>query len=319
MDKRQVPTIPQTMLEAVEQFSNPEAAHDFFVAMRWPSGVACPLNCGSVKVAYMANRRRFYCNDCKGQFTAKVGTIFEDSPIGFDKWLPAFWLLASNRNGISSCEVARALHVTQKTAWFMLQRIREAMRDETFERLTGPVEADETFVGGLTKNMSIARRMRHELKGGGSSNKVPVMGIVERSTANRKGKVRAFVVPSVDRAALQGRIQKHVARGSQVHTDGAGAYAELWRHGYDHHVIDHAFEYVRGNVHTNSIEAFWSVFKRTIKGTYIAPRPQHLQRYVEEQVFRFNERENNDGPRFAKAARGAEGKRLTYKALTEKR
>lgn len=284
MDKRAIP-IPQTMIEAVRQFADPNRAHDFFAAMRWPKGVACPLDCGSVRVTYMPKRRRWYCNDCKGQFTAKVGTIFEDSPIGFEKWLPAFWLLASNRNGISSCEVARALLVTQKTAWFMLQRIREAMRDETFERLTGPVEADETYVGGLTRKMSIARRTRLEMRGGPS--KTPVMGIVERSTPERKGKVRAWVVPSGEAKHLQGGIERHVAKGSEVHTDGAMAYYDLWRKGYDHQVIDHAFEYVRGHVHTNSIEAFWSVLKRALKGTYIAPRPKHLQRYVEEEVFRF--------------------------------
>ncbi len=312
MDKQPV---PKTMLEAVRQFADSQRAHDFFVTMRWPSGVACPLDCGSVRVAYMPKRRRWYCNDCKGQFTAKVGTIFEDSPIGFDKWLPAFWLLASNRNGISSCEVARALCVTQKTAWFMLQRIREAMRDETFEKLAGPVEADETYIGGLYRNMSIARRVR--LEKSRSRGKVAVMGIVERNKRDRKGKIRAFVLPYVSAKTVQGGVRKHVEEGAQLHTDGLAAYKGLWTD-YDHKTIDHALEYVHENVHTNSIEAFWSVFKRTIKGTYIAPRKQDFQRYVEEQVFRFNERENTDGPRFIKATKGAEGKRLTYKTLTAK-
>ena len=305
MDTR---SIPETMVEAVRTFANPEVAHDFFVGIRWPNGVACPLNCGSVAVAYMPKRHRWYCRDCKGQFTVKRGTIFEDSPIGFDKWLPAIWLVASNRNGVSSCEIARALQVTQKTAWFMLHRIREAMKNESFEApLAGPVEADETYVGGKVRH---GRPGRTGIKAKGpQAGKTVVMGILER-----KGKVRAFVVPSTRRMTLQENVREHVEPGATLYTDALASYTGL-RDDYVHFVINHAVEYVRGHVHTNSIESFWSVFKRTIKGTYIAPRPQHLQRYVEEQVFRFNERENEDGPRFASALEGVEGKRLTYKAL----
>ena len=135
MDKQ---PIPETMLEAVRQFSDPQVAHDFFVQLRWPNGVACPrMGCGSANVAYLAKQKRWYCNECHRQSSAKVGTIFEDSPIPFTKWLPAIWLLASNRNGISSCEVARALKVTQKTAWFMLHRIRLAMNDGSIDQLRG--------------------------------------------------------------------------------------------------------------------------------------------------------------------------------------
>jgi len=148
--------IPRSMLEAVQQFSDPQAAHDFFVQIRFPNGVACPrMGCGSDAVAYMPKHRRWYCNDCKRQFSAKVGTIFEDSPIGLDKWLPAIWLIASNRNGISSHELARALKVTQKSAWFMLHRIREAMADPGFIKLMGPVEADETYVGGKRRRPNV--------------------------------------------------------------------------------------------------------------------------------------------------------------------
>jgi len=290
--------IPETMLEAVRQFADPQVAHDFFVGIRWPSGVACPRACGSVKVAYMAKRRRWCCNDCKGQFTAKVGTIFEDSPIGFDKWLPAIWLIASNRNGISSCELARALKVQQRTAWFMLHRIREAMRNESYEKMRGPVEADETYVGGKYK----AQRDHHgrALRKGPNHNKTTVMGIVQRG-----GGIRAFVVPSTQGLTLRERLRQNVEPGEVVYTDSAAAYGRL------------SNEYVRGRIHTNSIEGFWSVFKRTIRGTYIAPRPSHLQAYLEEQVFRFNERENGDGARFVKAIGGTEGKRLTYAGLAK--
>ncbi len=304
--------VPATMLEAVRRFADPQVAHDYFVQIRWPNAVACPRDCGSVNVAYMAKHRRWYCRDCKGQFTAKVGTVFEDSPIGFDKWLPAMWLIASARNGISSCEIARALHVTQKTAWFMLHRLRATMQTGTFEKLTGPVEADETFVGGKARNMHLKRRKQF-ITGTGGKNKVAVLGIIER-----KGKVRAFVVPSTRRHTLSEHIRQNVEKGATLYTDALPSYVGLDRD-YRHHVINHAVEYVNGHVHTNSIEGFWSVFKRTIKGTYIAPRPWQLQRYVEEQVFRFNAREESDGPRFVEAAKGADGKRLTYKALTAKK
>ena len=314
MDKQ---PIPETMLEAVRQFADPQVAHDFFVQIRFPHGVACPrMGCGSARGAYMANARRWYCNECKRQFSAKVGTIFEDSPIGLDKWLPAIWLIASNRNGISSYELARGLKVTQKTAWFMLHRIREAMADESFVKFGAlPVEVDETFVGGKAKSpRNEAGRM---VKKGPNYKKTTVMGIVERSNADRTGRIRAFVVPSNRQHTLSDKIREHVAPGSVVYTDGLASYRRLNRD-YVHHIIDHAYEYVRGHVHTNNIECFWSVFKRTIRGTYIAPRPQHLQRYVNEQVFRFNERETTDGPRFAKVTMGADGKRLTYRALIGK-
>lgn len=301
--------VRETIIEAVRQFADPQVAHDFFVQIRWPNGVvACPRACGSVKVAYMPKRRRWYCNDCKGQFTAKVGTIFEDSPIGFDKWLPAIWLIASNRNGISSCELARALHVQQRTAWFMLHRIREAMRNESFEKMRGPVEADETYVGGKynTRRDHLGRAQRK----GPNYNKTTVMGIVQR-----QGGIRAFVIPSTRGLMLADRLRQHVAPGATVYTDAAAAYGKL-SDKYVHHLINHATEYVRGHIHTNSIEGFGPVFKRTIKGTYVAPRPQHLQAYVEEQVFRFNERENSDGMRLIKTLDWTNGKRLKYKELT---
>jgi transposase-like protein len=308
---------PKTLAQAVRLYANPEVAHAFVTAMRWPHGVACPrLGCGSANVHFIASRKTWRCNDCKRQFSTKVGTIFEESPLGYDKWLPAIWLITNAKNGISSCEIARALDVTQKTAWFMLHRIRAAMRSGTFEKLAGPVEADETFVGGTYTKMSIARKARMLAKGG--YNKTPVMGIVERSQPGRKGRVRAWIIPSLEAKHLREKIRQNVAPGAQVHTDAWRGYDQVWRDGYDHHVIEHAYEYVRGNVHTNSIEAFWSVFKRTIKGTYIAPRRQHLQRYVEEQVHRFNEREKTDGERFPVVVKEADGVRLTYKELTGK-
>jgi transposase-like protein len=308
--------VPRTLIEAVAYFSDQDVAHDFFVQLRWPNGAACP-NCGNAEVHYMSKYRRWSCKDCRQQFTAKTGTIFEDSPISFTKWLPAIWLLTATRNGTSSCELARALGVTQKTAWFMLHRIREAVADQGVLALDGPVEADETFVGGSVKTMNAKARAKYQRTWSGD-NKTAVFGMVERNIPGKpKGRARAMVVPFIENKYLQGNIRKHVVPGSEVHTDGFPAYRGLKRD-YIHNVIDHAHEYVRGHVHTNSIESFFAVFKRTIRGTYIAPRPKHLQRYVSEQVFRFNERENTDGPRFVEAAKMADGKRLTYKRLIQK-
>ncbi|SRR5579875_253157 len=309
--------IPGTLLEAVRAFSHPDVAHDFFVQLRWPHGVACPrMGCGSASVAYMAKRKRWYCNDCKRQFTAKVGTIFEDSPIGFDKWLPAIWLLSSDRNGISSCELARALNVTQKTAWFMLHRIRVAMRNDAFLKLTGTVEADESYIGGKAHNKPL--QVRRQLRSGNpTEDKTTVFGVVERG-----GDVRAWTIPESKPSLrrILPLLQRTVHHDATLYTDSASLYTHINEYFMKHASVNHsALEYVRGAVHTNTIESFWAVLKRTVVGTYIAPRPWHLDSYLDEQIFRFNERKHDDGPRFVKAAKGADGKRLTYHALTNRK
>ena len=308
--------VPETMIEAVRQFADPDRAHDFFVQLRWPNGVACPrMGCGSADVAYMARQRRWYCRDCKGQFTAKLGTIFEDSPIGFDKWLPAFWLLASNRNGISSHELGRALRVTQRTAWFMLQRIRLAMQDDTFDMLTGTIEVDEAYIGGRWDRMSAGRRRKLEAAGKNAySAKTTVFGMVERG-----GRVRAWKVADTTHKTLLPKLGASIHHDATVYTDASELYVHINEYFLHHSSVNHSLkEYVRGNVHTNNIECFWAVLKRTIGGTYTHVSPKHLDRYLAEQVYRFDERKNHDGPRFAKAAKRADGKRLTYKALTAK-
>lgn len=296
---------PRTLLEAVAKFSNPQVAHDFFVDLRWPNGIACPREgCGSADAAKIANRNAWRCRDCNRQFSAKVNTVFEDSPIGFDKWLPAMWMLSNCRNGVSSCEIARALGVTQKTAWFMLHRIRHAMRCKSFVKLSGEVEADETFIGGKLGNKKgvIGRQ-------GSKQHLTNVFGVRQR-----KGDVRAMVVPNTRMLTLHMRLRDNVEPGATLYTDAWRAYASEHRR-YIHRVIDHSVEYVRGEIHTNGIECFWSVLKRTIKGTYIAPRPKHLDRYLDEQVFRFNSREDKDGYRFTLALKGADSKRLTWNNL----
>jgi transposase-like protein len=241
--------------------------------------------------------------------------VFEDSPIGFSKWLPAFWLLASNRNGISSYELGRALPVTQRTAWFMLQRIRLAMADEVFDMLNGTVEVDEVYIGGKWDTMKKQRRKALEKAGLNQyTAKQPVVGMVER-----KGRVRAFPVNDLTAKSLLPKLRDSIHHDATVYTDQANIYTHINEYFLHHASVNHGLkEYVKGNVHTNNIECFWSVLKRTIGGTYIHVNPRHLDRYLAEQVYRFNEREEEDGPRFAKATRGADGKRLTYKALTAK-
>jgi transposase-like protein len=305
---------PQTMLEAVRQFSDPQVAHDYFVRMRWPNGAACP-RCGNVDPHYLGDKyRRWFCKDCKKQFTVKVGTVFEDSPIGFDKWLPAIWLISSNRNGISSCELARALDVTQKTAWFMLHRIRLMLANDSFEQLRGIIEADETYVGGKHGSKPVSVRRQRKPNTWGNANKTAVFGMVQRG-----GKVRAWALPDGTAKQIPPLLKKHGHRDATLYTDSAMFYRHQDEHFLRHETINHDLEeYVRGEVHTNTIENFWSVLKRMLGGTYISVDAKHLARYVEEEIFRYNERENEDGPRFVKATKGADGKRLTYKELIAK-
>jgi len=317
MPKQLKRPVPETMLEAARYFADPQVAHDFFVQIRWPNGVACPrMGCGSASVAYMEKYFRWYCNDCKRQFTAKVGTAFEDSPIPFTKWLPAIWLISSNRNGISSYEIARGVGVTQKTAWFMLHRIREMMLGDVSQPLTGTVEADEAYIGGKWEKMNKRRRAAVKATGASAySSKTMVFGMVER-----KGRVRAWTVTDKTAKTLLPKLRDSIHHDATIYTDEAFLYTHVNEFFLHHSSVNHGLaEYVRGNVHTNNIECFWAVLKRTIGGTYTHVNPRHLDRYLAEQVFRFDERENDDGPRFAKATKGADGRRLTWKRLIAKR
>ena len=258
----------------------------------------------------MASRKVWQCKnkECKKQFSVKVGTIFEDSAIALEKWLLAMWLIVNAKNGISSYELHRALGITQKSAWFVLHRIRTAMTVGSIEKLSGEIEVDETYVGGKSKNMHVKKRKELQMTRG-YKQKTGVMGMVQRG-----GRVKAHVIKIADTETLLGSIAENVEVGSTVITDDAGGYRNM-NDEYRHEVINHAVEYVRGNVHTNSIENFWSLLKRTIKGTYISVSPAHLQKYVEEQVFRYNERETNDQMRFVRLIESISGKRLTYTSL----
>lgn len=305
--------LPKTLQQAVRFFSDDETCIEFIASRRWVDGKAICPKCGSDNNTFMATRRTWQCKnkECKKQFSVKVGTIFEDSPIGLDKWLTAMWLIVNAKNGISSYEIHRVIGVTQKTAWFMLHRIRIALENGSLEKLSGEVECDETYIGGAAKNMHRSKREK-KIKGRGMNDKTAVMGMLSRTLPR---KVTATVIPWADTVTLNENIEANIESGSTVITDGHGGYRKM-SEAYRHEVINHAVEYVRGNVHTNSIENFWSLLKRSIKGTYVSVEPFHLQKYVEEQVFRFNERKENDQTRFLTALNSVNGKRLTYSDLT---
>lgn len=303
---------PQTLQQAILYFSDADACLEFVKQMRWPDGVVCP-RCECKEVGFISTRRTWKCKRCKKQFTAKVGTIFEDSPIGFEKWLPALWLIASAKNGISSYELHRAIGVTQKTAWFMLHRIRLAMNNGSIEKMGGTIEADETFIGGKARNMHKGKR---QAKGRGTVGKAVVMGLLERHSATgEKSKVKVRHIKNTSRRTLHGQIKQHVTPGSEVFTDALPSYKGL-EPDFCHKFVDHAERYVDGHVHTNGLENFWCHLKRTVKGTYVSVEPYHLFRYLDEQAFRFNEREGNDAQRFEKVLKSVVGRRLTYKELT---
>jgi len=318
---------PKTLQEAIQYFTDYENCRQFMAAVRWMDGIVrCPA-CASDKVTYLQNARVYKCKTvhAKQKFSLKTGTVFEDSPIGLEKWLPAVWMLVNDKNGISSYELHRAIGVTQKSAWFMLHRIRTAIASKSFEKLGGggPIEVDETFVGGRIKNMHASKKARMAaIKGktltGDHMNKSIVMGMLDRELR----KVRATVIPNVRRDTLQNQILREVKPGSTVYTDEWIGYNAL-KNEFVHDVVNHVKGYVEGNVHTNGIENFWSLLKRTLKGTYVAVEPYHLQKYVDEQIFRFDNRSTkqnplNDSDRFVYAMSQIVGKRLTYSELTGK-
>jgi transposase-like protein len=268
-------------------------------------------------VTFLKNQRRWKCYEKhpRPQFSIKVGTIFEDSPLGLEKWLPAVWMIVNDKNGISSYEVARALGITQKSAWFMMHRIRVAMQRGGFDKMNGDVEVDETFIGGKARFMHPHKRAA-KIKGTGGMGKTAVMGLLERHGPDGHSHVRVKVVPNTKRKTLAPEVRQNVTTGASVYTDALASYDDLGTD-YVHQVIDHAESYVRGKVHTNGLENFWSLLKRGIKGTYVSVEPWHLAKYLDEQVFRFNERRDpdGDGGRFVKVLRSIVGRRLTYKEL----
>ncbi|HEY0796452.1 MAG TPA: IS1595 family transposase [Acidisarcina sp.] len=276
---------PKTLQQAIQFFSEYENCRQFMIAVRWADGIVrCPL-CDSEKVTYLEKAKVYRCygKHPRQKFSLKVGTIFEDSPIALEKWLPAVWLLVNCRNGISSYELHRSLGVTQKSAWFMLHRIRLAVKSGAFGKMGGPgceIEADESFIGGKAKNKHEWQRKElrtlkdsvvpgdHRLLG-----KSAVMGILDRE----QRQIRATVIKRVDRPTLQAEILSNVEHGSKIYTDEARMYRGLPRE-YTHAFVSHLERYVDGRVHTNGLENFWSCLKRGLNGTYVAVEPFHLSR-----------------------------------------
>jgi transposase-like protein len=317
---------PTTQIEAIRYFSDEAVAHDFLAGMRWgQTGVTCPhcqsKNVGALSVSHYftkkgetKTRRVWNCKECHQQFTVKVGTIFEDSPLPLSKWLPAVWMIVNAKNGVSSCEMARSLGVTQKSAWFMLHRIRTAMQDGVFN-LAGEVEADETFIGAKARNMHPHKW--EQFKKTNRAHMTAVAGLLERNAGDKPSRVNVKIVKNTKRSTVQPNVRENVVAGSAVFTDALLSYEGL-SDSYQHSVIDHAVSYVDGKIHTNGLENFWCLLKRTIKGTYVCPAPFHLVRYLDEQATRFNERKCNDTVRFLNTVRRADGRRITYKKLTGK-
>jgi transposase-like protein len=330
--------VPQHLIEATRYFADLDVCVEFVAAMWWPHGVQCP-HCDGKKVSFLKSRRIWKCmnKDCHKQFSVKTGSVFEDSAIPLDKWLTAVWLVVNCKNGISSYEIMRHLGVTQKSAWFMLHRIRLALKDGNWSKLggpeSGPVEVDEVYIGGDPKNRHKSKRdiqtakpdypwateRRINLKTGRGTEKIPVFGMLDRETR----KARAQVIPNVRREVLMDAILENVQKGAKVYSDSYPAYKSLPAMEFVHEAVNHVQEYVRGEVHTNGIENFWSLLKRGLKGTYVSVEPFHLDRYVDEQIFRFNNRATKDNPlndadRFVLAVSQIAGKRLTYAELTGK-
>jgi transposase-like protein len=309
---------PKTLLAATRYFSDLTVAHDFFVAMRWPNGPACP-RCGSTKVTYSPKYRRFQCSSSHDgrQFTVKTGSVMEDSPLGLDKWALAMWMEVNCKNSVSSYEIHRAAGITQKSAWFLLHRIRFAIKQKSFDKMGyngTPVEVDETFIGGLAKFMH-AKKRKEKITGSGQSGKAVVMGLLERHSGKKHSTVKAMVLEKhPSRKDIREVIHKNVASGAHLMTDDNGAYRGLGDE-FEHQLINHLERYVDGVIHTNGIENFWSLLKRCIKGTHVSIDPYHLNAYIDSEAFRFNNRKVKDGDRFVMAAQGLHGKRLTYKAL----
>src|SRR5437762_3045388 len=316
MNKKDV-KFPQTLHEAIRYFAKESNAFNFLKSIRWPDGkVRCPY-CKSEDVSFISTRKVWKCKHCteKSQFSVKVGTVMEDSPISLDKWLCGFWLIANAKNGISSYELHRSLGVTQKTAWFMLHRIRLAMQDGSIEKFSGRVEADETYIGAKARNMHRDKRLQ---KGTGTLSKTAVLGLLERETSDKPARVRCKVMRGIKVRDLDPEVRANIESGSELITDSHPSYYKL-ADDYVHQVIDHAISYAEGHVHTNCLENFWSLLKRALKGTYVNVEPFHLFRYLDEEAFRYNERKHEDGDkgRFMMTIRRIVGKRLTYNKLID--
>jgi len=304
---------PKTLMEAIKHYADADNALGEVADSRWANGVVCQ-HCGAEKPMFLKTRRIWKCSKCRKQFSIKTKSVFEDSPISLDKWLAVVWMVANCKNGVSSYEIMRDTGVTQKTAWFMLHRVRLAMREDGAKKIGGSgreVEADETFIGGKVEFMH--KSSRAKITKFNNWGKTPVLGLLERD-----GKVRAAVAPNRKKRHIQPNIIANVEPGTKLYTDDYPGYDSLPAE-FERELINHLQTYVNGRVHTNGLENFWSLLKRTLKGTYVSVDPCHLQAYVDEQVFRFNNRKDaNDFDRFKLLLSQIVDKRLTYAELIGK-
>lgn len=300
--------LPKALIEAIQYFADPKVCVEFVKNLVFEDGEVFCRKCGNMEVTALSTRQLWQCKGCRKQFSVKVNTIFEDSPISLSKWLVAVWLITNAKNGISSYEIHRAIGVTQKTAWFLLHRIRHAMAEGSFVKLSGVVESDETWVGGSEKHKHVTKQMFK--RNGRKDDKTLVMGMLERG-----GRVVAKVVDNQTKPVITAEVRKHVEAGATLYTDALHSYRSLAGE-YNHDFTDHRIQYVRGPVHSNSIEGFWSLLKRSIKGTYTHIEPFHLNAYLNEQALRYNLRKGNDFTRFNQVVGQVAGRRLTWKQLT---
>ena len=306
-----------SLMEVMEYFTDEKKCLDYLMAQRFDGAIVCP-HCASTKIYCFSDGMRYKCGSCRQQFTAKVGTIFEGSKIPMKKWFVAIYLVTSHKKGISSHQLAKDIKVTQKTGWFMLHRIRFALGQGSFEVNMGGndggiVEVDEVFIGGLEKNKHASKKSS-KLYGNKHAAKTMIVGLLERG-----GEVRTRVTPIVDHGTLQGIIHLNVKPGSKIVTDAHKGYVGL-RDTFDHISIKHTEgKYVtKGEIHTNSIEGYWSLFQRSIIGIYHSVSPKHLQAYCDESAYRYNTRKSNEGNRVQNTISKTNGKRLTYNALISK-
>ena len=300
-----------TLKQILRMFPNDEIAEQWFTEQRWPNGVCCPV-CGSVNVQTGCQHKTmpYRCREkeCVKKFSVKTGTVMEGSKVGYQDWLLGAFLLMTSLKSVSSMKLHRDLGITQKSAWFLAQRLRVALsQDGTL--FAGPVEVDETYFGGRRRNMSNTTRKALAATGRGAVGKTAVVGVKDRATKH----VAATVVTATDAATLQGFVREHTAPGATVYTDDAPAYESL---PFNHATVKHSLsEYVKGDIHTNGIESLWSMLKRAHKGTFHKLSPKHLDRYVQEFAGKHNLREHDTIDQLTALSGGMDGKRLRYRTL----
>ncbi len=302
-----------TVVQLMDMFPTEEAATEWFESVIWPDGRHCP-KCGSLRTREASHAKMpYWCTDCRSYFSVKTGTAMQASKVPLRKWAIAIYLCLTSLKSISSMKLQRDIGVSQPTAWFMLQRIREAWAVDDDEDFDGPVEVDETYMGGERKNMSNAKRRAFREAGSprGPVDKTAVVGVKDRET----NEVRAEVVRNVDGATLQGFVREHTEEGATVYSDEAAAYKGLARD-YRHVAVNHTVsEYVRVQAHTNGMESFWSMLKRAHDGTFHKISPKHLQRYVSEFAGKHNHRESGTLVQMRHTVVRLVGRRLAYRHL----